>query len=74
MAVARTNLLDVVSEVYYINLADASDLDRFMQTQLGGPEQESGQHYHRFSAASGRRNHSARLMRAPFKDGQGPAV
>ena len=66
--------LDVVSEVYYINLADAVDRDRFMQTQLARLEQESGLRYHRFVAVSSRRAHSVRSMLARFTDGRDPRL
>ena len=72
--VACAKLLDVVSDVHYINLAEAVDRDRFMQTQLARLQQESGLRYHRFEAVSGKRDHSVQLMVARFKDGRDPRL
>ena len=57
-SVASAKLVDVVSDAYYINLAQATDRDQFMKTQLARLEQESGLRYHRFDAVSGKSDHT----------------
>eukprot|EP00439_Symbiodinium_sp_Y106_P019982 s8327_g2.t1 len=73
-SVASAKLVDVVSDAYYINLAQATDRDQFMKTQLARLEQESGLRYHRFDAVSGKSDHSVHLMIEPFKAGPDPRL
>ena len=72
--VLDAKLVDVVSDAYYINLAEATDRDHFMKTQLARLKQESGLKYHRFDAVRGKSDRSVELMIAPFLDGRDPRL